>query len=203
MQQHELCEFETAPCWPLAKSARMQLTPPSCVRQALTYWLLTCASPGGWKILAAKRDKLSSLAFGTILQLFDRDHTILQVPLLVANPLHEVRLGLNHEDATTESVQSLCEGLHRLNVQVIGGLVDGDEVRLGPKHGCEGEPHLLTGREAPDLTVAAHLLVDAKGLTMPNNLTPRQRPLIKACSLRSNALVARDDDLVEAHHLEL
>mmetsp|Transcript_7942 Transcript_7942/g.25270 ORF Transcript_7942/g.25270 Transcript_7942/m.25270 type:complete len:492 (+) Transcript_7942:265-1740(+) len=145
----------------------------------------------------------SGLTLRAVLQLLHRDGAVLHVPFLVADTLDEVRLGLDHHDAPAEGLQGLGQGLHGLHVQVVRGLVHRDEVGLRPEHGGQGEPDLLAGGEAPDLPVAAHLLVDAEGLAVPDHLAARERPLVQARGLGRDALVASDDDLVQAHGLEL
>mmetsp|Transcript_80923 Transcript_80923/g.229223 ORF Transcript_80923/g.229223 Transcript_80923/m.229223 type:complete len:613 (-) Transcript_80923:401-2239(-) len=151
-------------------------------------------------MIASRR---SSLALRAILQLLHSEDAVLEVPLLVADPLHEVGLRLDHHDATPEADEGLRQCLHRLHVEVVRGLVDCDEVGLCPEHGGEGKPHLLAGGEAPYLPVAAHLLVDAKGLAVPDDLPAGQGALVQARGLRGDALVAGDDDLLQAHGLEL
>jgi len=151
---------------------------------------------------AASACALSSLPFGTIFQLFDRDVAVLHMPLLVANALNKIRLWLNHDDAATEGVQSFGKSFHSLYVKVIGGLVYRNEVGLGPKHGSQRQPYFLPCRESADLTIAAHLLVNAEGFTMPGNLAARQRPLVETSSLGSNALIACNYSIVQAHCLE-
>mmetsp|Transcript_75086 Transcript_75086/g.119270 ORF Transcript_75086/g.119270 Transcript_75086/m.119270 type:complete len:230 (-) Transcript_75086:1135-1824(-) len=72
-------------------------------------------------------------------------------------------------------------------------------MRLGPEHGGQRQSHLLSGREATDLLVAAHLLVDTKSLAVLHDLASRQRALVQARRLGGDALVAGDDHLVQAH----
>mmetsp|Transcript_1422 Transcript_1422/g.4430 ORF Transcript_1422/g.4430 Transcript_1422/m.4430 type:complete len:469 (-) Transcript_1422:1195-2601(-) len=155
-------------------------------------------APGSWDIPQG-----SGLALRTVLELLHGDLAVLHVPLLVADPLHEVGLGLDHDNAAPEARKGLGQSLHGLDVKVVGGLVHRDEVGLGPEHGGQGEPDLLTGGEAPDLPVAAHLLINAEGLAVPHDLAARERALVEASGLRRDPLVTGDDDLVEAHGLEL
>jgi len=145
---------------------------------------------------------LLGLPFGTVSELFDGDVAVLHMPLLVANALNKIRLWLNHDDAAAEGVQSLGKSFHGLYVKVIGGLVYRNEVGLGPKHGGQRQPNLLACRESADLTIATHLLVNAEGFTMPGNLAARQRPLVETSSLGSNALIACNYSIVQAHCLE-
>mmetsp|Transcript_117836 Transcript_117836/g.377942 ORF Transcript_117836/g.377942 Transcript_117836/m.377942 type:complete len:286 (+) Transcript_117836:95-952(+) len=158
------------------------------------------ASRRGWVRRTNKTN--SGLTLGTILHLLLGDDTVLHMPLLVADPLDEIRLRFDHDNASAECVQCLGESLHGLYVQIIRRLIHGDEMRLRPEHGSEREPHLLTGREATDLPVAAHLLIDAEGLAVSDDLATGQGPLIQAGRLGSDPLVARNDDFVQAHHLE-
>mmetsp|Transcript_9755 Transcript_9755/g.18112 ORF Transcript_9755/g.18112 Transcript_9755/m.18112 type:complete len:374 (+) Transcript_9755:156-1277(+) len=141
----------------------------------------------------------SGRTFQAVVQLRHGQLAILQCPGLIADLLDEVDLRLDHQDASSEAVQGLCEGFNRLDVQVVRGLVHCDEVRLGPEHCRERQPHLLAGREASDLLVAAHLLINAESLAVLGDLSSCQRPLVESCSLRCDALVTGDHNLVQAH----
>mmetsp|Transcript_110130 Transcript_110130/g.350924 ORF Transcript_110130/g.350924 Transcript_110130/m.350924 type:complete len:600 (+) Transcript_110130:200-1999(+) len=94
------------------------------------------------------------------------------MPLLAADPLGQVRLRLDHDDASFERAQRLGESLDGLRIQVGRGLVQGYEVRLRPEEGREREIDLLADRKVTNLPVAAHLLVDAECLAMFDDRTP-------------------------------
>mmetsp|Transcript_22548 Transcript_22548/g.59423 ORF Transcript_22548/g.59423 Transcript_22548/m.59423 type:complete len:483 (+) Transcript_22548:212-1660(+) len=97
------------------------------------------------------------------------------MPLLAADPLGQVRLRLDHDDASFERAQRLGESLDGLRIQVGRGLVQGDEVRLRPKEGRERELDLQAGRKVTNLPVAAHILVDAECLAMFDDRAPGER----------------------------
>mmetsp|Transcript_108322 Transcript_108322/g.132164 ORF Transcript_108322/g.132164 Transcript_108322/m.132164 type:complete len:272 (-) Transcript_108322:22-837(-) len=134
-----------------------------------------------------------------VVQFLDGDLAIFQGPGFVAHFLNEVHLRLNHQDTTSEVVQRLGQSLHGFHVQVVRGLIDCDEVRLGPKHGRQRQSHLLSSRKTTDLLIAAHLLINTKTLAVLHDLSSRQGPLVQARGLGGDALVAGDDHLVQTH----
>merc|ERR1719247_1054571 len=112
----------------------------------------------------------------SVVELCNGYFAILESPCLVANLFHEVRLWLNHDNATPEALEGFCKGIHRLNIEVVRRLIDTDEVRLRPKHSGKRETHLLTCGKATNLAIATHFLVNAKGLAVLHNFTAGKRP---------------------------
>merc|ERR1711924_395989 len=95
--------------------------------------------------------------------------------LLVAGHLPDFRrnvaeeLGVvrNHEHAALELLDGARERAERVAVQIIGGLVEHDNVRAEPHGRADDALHLLAARQVLHLAVGAELLVQAEVVQMP------------------------------------
>mmetsp|Transcript_96610 Transcript_96610/g.151011 ORF Transcript_96610/g.151011 Transcript_96610/m.151011 type:complete len:201 (-) Transcript_96610:3178-3780(-) len=121
------------------------------------------------------------------------------MPFLVADFVNEICLRLNHNNASSEIRQSFGQCLDCLNIKVVCRFVYGDKMRFRPEHCRKGQSHFLSSREALDLLIATHFLIDTEGLNVSDDLATSQRTLIKTCSLGSNPLVASNYHLLQPH----
>mmetsp|Transcript_75074 Transcript_75074/g.244090 ORF Transcript_75074/g.244090 Transcript_75074/m.244090 type:complete len:406 (+) Transcript_75074:1-1218(+) len=104
----------------------------------------------------------------------------LHKPSLVAHLVDEL-LGVgNDDDAALVTSKTFHQGVEGLHVDVIRRLVQRDNVGLGPEGRTKGQLRLLTSREASNLSVQDHLLIQAELLKVLDDLFLRQWPLVDA-----------------------
>mmetsp|Transcript_68211 Transcript_68211/g.188929 ORF Transcript_68211/g.188929 Transcript_68211/m.188929 type:complete len:304 (-) Transcript_68211:293-1204(-) len=131
------------------------------------------------------------------------DAPALDQPHLVTDLLDELLRVRDHDDAALVPGEALDQRVQRLHVDVIRGLVEGDDVRLRPEGRAQGELGLLPGGEAADLAVQDHVLVEAELLEVLDDLLLAQGPLVHPDGLRGLPLVEGLREGRHAHHLEL
>mmetsp|Transcript_48339 Transcript_48339/g.100021 ORF Transcript_48339/g.100021 Transcript_48339/m.100021 type:complete len:213 (+) Transcript_48339:260-898(+) len=109
----------------------------------------------------------------------------------------------DRDHTPTKVLQSLGQHTHSLGIEVIGGLVQGDDVGLSPESRPQHEPRLLSGREATDHTLCAHFLRHLERLEVLLDLTLGEGPVRYTRRLRCEALIIGTSEAVHSHHPEL
>ena len=66
---------------------------------------------------------------------------------MIYNLIHEVAVVTNHNDTSREVLKVFLKYLKRLDVEVVGRLIENEEVRIPHKHGAEIEFSLLASRK--------------------------------------------------------
>ena len=86
-----------------------------------------------------------------IVAVIDRDLTIADVDDTVGHGTHQVLIVADQHDGAGEVLQSVLEHVHRVDVQVVGGLVQAQERLRGHEHLGQGQTSLLATGEDADL----------------------------------------------------
>ena len=72
---------------------------------------------------------------------------------MVDDLIHEVAVVAHHDDTTGEVLKVFLENLKRLDIEVVGGLVENEEVGILHQYGAEIELALLAAGEFIDVVV--------------------------------------------------
>ena len=72
---------------------------------------------------------------------------------MVDHLIHEIAVVADHDDAAGEIGQILLQHLQRLDVEVVGRLIQYEEVGVAHKHGAEAELTPLTATEPIDVAL--------------------------------------------------
>merc|ERR1719305_586669 len=97
----------------------------------------------------------SGNALVPVVKLLNGDLAIRHQPPLITDFVREVLVWRNHDHTAAEAAKRLAESLHRLHVEIVGRLVEDDEVRSRPAHRLVYAERLamlhdLCGRAAAD-----------------------------------------------------
>ena len=107
---------------------------------------LTCRLGGG-----AGREVLALVEVVVVVAVVDRDLAVADVDHAVGHGAHQVLIVADQHDGAGEVLQGVLEHVHRVDVQVVGGLVQAQE-RLGRhEHLGQGQTSLLSAGEDADL----------------------------------------------------
>mmetsp|Transcript_58265 Transcript_58265/g.151396 ORF Transcript_58265/g.151396 Transcript_58265/m.151396 type:complete len:349 (-) Transcript_58265:6-1052(-) len=108
------------------------------------------------------------------------DGVPLHEPLLRADALYKIARVRDHHHAALEALQGLGQRVQGLHVYVVGRLVEGHHVGLGPEGCAERELRLLARGEAADVLVEHLVLVEAERLQVLQDLLLAQRARVIA-----------------------
>ena len=108
--------------------------------------VLPCCLGGG-----AGREVLALVEVVVVVAVVDRDLAVADVDDAVGHGAHQVLVVADQHDGAGEVLQGVLEHVHRVDVQVVGGLVQAQECLGGHEHLGQCQTRLLAAGEDADL----------------------------------------------------
>ena len=119
---------------------------------------LPCRLGGG-----AGREVLALVEVVVVVAVVDRDLAVADIDHAVGNGAHQVLVVADQHDGAGEVLQGVLEHIHRVDVQVVGGLVQAQERFGGHEHLGQRQTRLFTAREDADLLLDGIVVTKQEG----------------------------------------